>query len=458
MKKKKIIEGTHNYSEAESYVYPEEAAVQEHLEWFRGLKLGLMMHWAPYSQLGLMASWPLIDSESAWSQYQIDWTDDMEEFKEQYWNLNKTFNPIRFRPDRWAALAKECGFKYLTFTTKHHDGFCMFDTKTTNYKITDPQCPFSRHKYANVTKELFDAFRKEGLAISAYFSKPDWHSDAFWHRAFGITPSNANCNYSVEEHPKLWEEFVQYTHQQLLELTSDYGKIDVLWLDGGGVSPHNRKQDIRLGEVVNKIRATTQPHLIVCDRTVGGAYENFITPEQCIPPEPLNVPWEANMTLGRSYSYFYDDELKSVREIVNMLIEIVSKGGNLALNITPRPDGGISDEAVYTLRKLGRWLSKNGEGIYETTISECVPKRYVRYTRKGNTEYAFYMYRDAPLLEQRVVLEITGRIDSVRLLRTGEQVPFSYVNDGIVLYTSELDRSDMEYADCFEVVRKEEEM
>lgn len=453
MEQKKIVNGTHNYTDEQNYQYPTEPAVREHLERFRSLKLGLMMHWAPYTQLGLMASWPLCDGDASWSQEQIDWTDDMEEFKQQYWNLNKTFNPVRFRPDRWAALAKECGFKYLCFTTKHHDGFCMFNTKTTDYKITAPDCPFSSHKYANIVKELFHAFRSEGLAISAYFSKPDWHSDAYWHRAFGNAPDR-NVNYNIDEHPELWEEFVQYTHQQLLELTTDYGKIDALWLDGGWVAPDNLKQDIRLNEIISKIRATTQPHLIVCDRTVGGLYENIVTPEQCIPSEPLSIPWEANLTLGRSYSYFYDDELKPAREVVAMLIDIVSKGGNLALNITPRPDGGLSNEAVYILRQLGGWLAKNGDGIYGTSISECLPNRNIKYTRKGNREYAFYLYGKVPYLQPRVTLEIPGPVASVRLLRTGEEVPYCYTEKGIVLFTSGLNRMGMEYADCFEVVRK----
>jgi alpha-L-fucosidase len=113
-----------------------------------------------------MESWPLCDDQ--WTKREITWTDDMEEFRRQYWAANKTFNPIKFRPDRWASLAKSCGFKYLLFTTKRHDGFCMFDTKTTDYRITAPDCPFSTHKYADIAGSLFKAFRDEGLGISAY--------------------------------------------------------------------------------------------------------------------------------------------------------------------------------------------------------------------------------------------------------------------------------------------------
>ena len=194
MEKKTIVKneivknGIHGYSAAETYIAPKEPAVKEHLEWFMGLKLGLMMHWAPGCQMGTYESWPLSDGDGSWSQKDVDWT-DIETFKQEYIDCNKTFNPVKFRPDRMAEFAKKCGFKYLLFTTKHHDGFCMFDTKTTDYKITDPSCPFSSHPDSDITGALYREFKKQGLAISVYFSKPDWHSDAYWHKAFGTAPT-----------------------------------------------------------------------------------------------------------------------------------------------------------------------------------------------------------------------------------------------------------------------------
>ena len=245
MKKEVVKDGVHSYTQEDSYVPPKEKEVQEHLKWFMGLKLGLMMHWAPGCQLGTLESWPLSDADGSWSQKDVDWT-DIETFKQQYIDANKTFNPVRFRPDKWAELAEECGFKYLLFTTKHHDGFCMFDTQTTDYKITDPSCPFHTSPYADITRSLYDEFRKRGMAISVYFSKPDWHSDDYWHRAFGTAPTR-NVNYSIEEHPDMWERYVSFTHRQIEELGTKYGKIDCLWLDGGWVRPDNLGQDIRLG-------------------------------------------------------------------------------------------------------------------------------------------------------------------------------------------------------------------
>ena len=336
-----LTEGVHNFTNAESYIYPKSKEVREHLEWFAGLKLGLMMHFAPESQLGICESWPLSDGDADWSRTDVDWTDDMAEFKQQYIDANKTFNPIKFRPDEWAKLAKECGFKYLLFTTKHHDGFCMYDTKTTDYKITDPSCPFHTNKYADIVGNLYDEFRKQGLAISTYFSKPDWHSKYYWSDKFPEAKTR-NVNYDIKKYPEIWDKFVEYTHEQITELATNYGKIDVLWLDGGWVAPNNLDQDIRLGEVVEKIRSTTQPHLIVCDRTVGGEFENIITPEQTIPEKAICVPWESCITLGEAFSFRYSDKYKSGYTLVHMLIDVVSKGGSLALNIAPQPDGKTS--------------------------------------------------------------------------------------------------------------------
>ena len=165
---------------------PEDPLLLERLEWFKDQKLGLMMHWGPYSQLGLVESWALSDEDGDWSRDDVDWTDDMEDFKREYFDLNKTFNPIRFQPEEWAEMAADNGFKYFLFTTKHHDGFCMWDTKTTEYRITGKDTPFHKHKYADICRTLFDAFRAKGLGISAYFSKADWHTLITGHRAWSV--------------------------------------------------------------------------------------------------------------------------------------------------------------------------------------------------------------------------------------------------------------------------------
>ena len=449
MKKEMIQDGVHSYTEEECYVPPKEKAVQEHLDWFMGLKLGLMMHWAPGCQLGTLESWPLSDGDGSWSQADVDWT-DIETFKQQYIDANRTFNPVRFRPDRWAELAEECGFKYLLFTTKHHDGFCMFDTQTTDYKITDPSCPFHTSPWADITRSLYDEFRKRGMAISVYFSKPDWHSDDYWHRAFGTAPTR-NVNYSIEEHPEMWERFVSYTHRQIEELGTRYGKIDCLWLDGGWVNPDNQGQDIRLGEIVNKLRSGPQPHLIVCDRTVGGEFENIVTPEKEIPERPMNIPWETCTTVGDRFSFHYTDNFKTGRQLVHLLLNVVSRGGNLALNVAPQPDGALPAGAVASLRDLGRWMRIHGEGIYNTTIAEPYFIRNICYTAKGDTRYIFYLYEDCASLPLKLHLQFSGKAHKIRLMRTGQEVPFEEKGGELLLDTSAIDRNTAFYADCFVV-------
>lgn len=447
MKKEIVENGVHNYTQADCYVPPKEKEVAEHVKEFMGRKLGFMMHWAPGCQLGTLESWPLSDGDADWSQVDIDWT-DIETFKEQYINANKTFNPVKFRPDRWAALAQECGFQYLLFTTKHHDGFCMFDTETTDYKITDPSCPFHTSPYANVTRSLYEEFRKRGMAISVYFSKPDWHSDAYWHQAFGTAPTR-NVNYNIKEHPELWEQFVAYTHKQLLELGTQYGRIDCLWLDGGWVNKDNLGQDIRLGEVVKKLREGPQPGLIVCDRTVGGEYENIVTPEKQTPDAPLFIPWETCTTLGNKFSFHYEDHFKTGRQLVHLLLDVVSKGGNLALNVAPQPDGELPPRAVASLRDMGRWLRMHGEGIYDTVITEPYFEKDIRYTAKDHTRYVFYLYEDCVKLPPRLYLTAPEEVDCVRLMRNGQNIPFTRQGSTIILDTREVDQNTAFYADCF---------
>jgi alpha-L-fucosidase len=386
-----VEHGKHNYSAEDRYVTPDDPVLLERLEWFKDQKLGLMMHWGPYSQLGLVESWALSDADAEWSRVGIDWVEDGEEFKQQYFALNTTFNPVRFQPEAWADLAADSGFRYLIFTTKHHDGFCMWDTKQTDYKITGEACPFHTHRYADVCKHLFDAFRRRGLAIATYFSKADWHTPLYWAPGMKRSkPSWRGPSYDPAEYPELWERFVRFTHAQIMELMSGYGRIDILWLDAGWVCPQ-AGQDIRLGEVVSEARKL-QPWLICADRTVGGLYENYVTPEQTIPERPLRVPWESCITMGTSFSFGYEDTYKSLRQLVCILAEVVSKGGNLALNVGPQPDGRLPRGAVRCMTELGAWLRQYGEAIYGTR--PCAPyfTDNCAFTSKGDSVYCIRLY------------------------------------------------------------------
>lgn len=428
-----VEQGVHNYSSEDKWVKPEDPLLLERLEWFKDQKLGLMMHWGPYSQIGIIESWALSDEDAVWSRADIEWDIDGEEMKREYFELNKTFNPIRFEPEKWAELAANNGFKYLNFTTKHHDGFCMWNTRTTEYRITGRECPFSRHRYADITKHLFEAFRAQGLGISAYFSKADWHSPYYWAEGMerGMKTSRGP-SYDPREYPWLWEEFVQFTHEQIMELMTDYGRIDVLWLDAGWVNDY-RVQNIRLGEVVEKARQL-QPWLLSADRTVGGPYENLITPEQTMPERALHVPWESCITMGTSFSFRYEDDYKTVRQLIHMLIEIVAKGGNLALNVGPQPDGRLSRTAIARIEGMGAWLKAYGESIYGTRICEPYSAGNVHFTQKNEQIYAFYLYADKKQEVKRTMMlplihhEDISRID---LVDGAEDLHFTKTGEGI---------------------------
>ena len=429
-----IEDGVHNYSEESNYVWPTQRELLERLEWFKDQKLGIMMHWGIYSQIGLVESWTLSDKDGDWARNGIDWTDDMGQFKQDYINLNKSFNPIRFQPEKWAHLAKDAGFRYLTFTTKHHDGFCMWDTKYTDYKVTADDCPFHTNQKSDICKHVFDEFRKQGLAISAYFSKADWATPYYW------VPEDIKCqptwrgpSYNPEENSEMWEKFVQFTHNQVKELCYDYGKIDMLWFDAGWVCPQSKvKQDIRMGELIDGIRET-QPWMICADRTVGGPYENVVTPEQCVPEKPLNIPWESCITMGRGFAFSYEDDYKNARQVINLLVDVVSKGGNLALNVAPQPDGRLPKSAIETMKGMGEWLNIYGEAIYATRPCEPYKVENVAFTKKGDkVVYALHMYPDAQEKSScEIFIPYNKKINSVQLLGYKEKINFTYKNDGI---------------------------
>lgn len=433
IKEEVVQQGVHNYSAVDTYVKPTDPAVLEKLEWFQDQKLALMIHWGIYCQLGIVASWALSDKDADWSRHQVNWTDDGEKFKEQYYALNKSFNPIRFQPEEWAQTAKDCGFKYLILTTKHHDGFCLWDTRYSDYKVTAPDCPYHVSEHADLVKSMFDAFREKGLGIGAYFSKADWHTP--YYRTPELpdpNPSDRGPMYSPAAEPERWENFVQYTKNQVLELCEGYGPIDILWFDAGWVCASNG-QDIRLGEIVDEARKI-QPGILSVDRTVGGPYENYVTPEMCVPEEPLGVPWESCLTLGADFTYEYADRYKSPRELVNTLVGIVAKGGNLALNVSPQPDGRIPVDAMDSLRGLGEWLKVYGEAIYGTRVCAPYQSGNISFTRKGDAVYAIRLFPVAQeSVDSKLFIPYAGKASKVTMLDSGEDVSFVPGESGITV-------------------------
>lgn len=445
-----IKKGVHGCSKEESYIAPTDPLILERLEWFQDQKLALMMHFGPYSQMAAECSWCLSE-EDDWARSEVDWEDDLETFRKQYWDLNKSFNPIRLQPDKIAQFAADNGFKYLIFTTKHHDGFCMFDTKYSDYKVTAPDCPFHTHKYANVTKAMFDAFRAKGLGIAAYFSKPDWHCPWYW--APGMEKpvgKNRRPTYKPEEHPETWEAFTEYTHNQIMELVENYGKLDILWLDGGTVRPSNGL-DIRLSEVVEKARKV-QPWLITADRTAATENENYITPEQAIPDRVIHVPWESCITIGKRWIYRYNDNYKSARTLVRMLIEVVSRGGNLAINIGPQADGRLPLEAVKEVEGLGSWLKRNGEAIYATRPHNTAQIENVMFTTKGEALYALIPLDEGESLGKTLLIYTDKAVNEVICLEKNIPVAFEKTDKGVLVTLPEEMQGASPYAVAFKLI------
>ncbi|ETN94309.1 alpha-L-fucosidase [Zhouia amylolytica] len=374
--------------EDERYVPETDPAVLEKLDEWQDLKFGLLMHWGAYSQWGIVESWSLCPEEYGWCERKKGSNpENYFAYKQEYEDLQKTFNPVKFNPEKWAKAAKNAGMKYVVFTTKHHDGFSMFDSKYTDYKISGTNSPFASNPRSNVAKEVFEAFRNEDMWAGAYFSKPDWHSEYYWDPYF--PPKDRNVNYDPKAYPEKWNKFVDFTHNQILELLTDYGDIDILWLDGGWVAKtpkseitswYDRQaksdetgyvkhriidQDIKMDELVEKAREK-QPGLIVVDRAVHGKNQNYLTPENRVPEKPLPYPWESCIISGGGWSWSPNAQYMSGREAVHMLVDIVAKGGNLLLNVAPNAQGEWDQGAYDLLEEIGAWMDVNSEAIYGT--------------------------------------------------------------------------------------------
>jgi alpha-L-fucosidase len=400
--------------EDERYVPETDPLVLKKLAEWQNIKFGLLMHWGTYSQWGIVESWSLCPEDEGWCQRTKGANpQDYFSYKKEYEALQTTFNPVNFDPSKWAKAAKEAGMKYVVFTTKHHDGFCMFDSKYTDYKATSAKSPFHTNPKANIAREIFDAFRAEGLWTGAYFSKPDWHCPDYWNPVF--PPLDRNVNYDPETHPDQWKKYVDFTHNQIMELMSDYGKMDILWLDGGWVAITSKaeitawykdqveqtkngfikhrivNQDINMDALAAKVR-TKQPGLIVVDRAVHGKNQNYLTPENRVPDKTLPYPWESCIISGGGWSYTPNAKYMSGREGIQTLVNIVAKGGNLLLNIAPGPDGTWQQGAYDLLKEYGAWLKVNGEAIYSSKPIAPYRESNICLTQQANGNvYFFYL-------------------------------------------------------------------
>ena len=430
------------------YTLPADKLVQAKLSQWGKIKFGLLMHWGTYSQWGVVESWSLCPEDEGWTVRKGPYAKDWFTYKQAYENLQTTFNPVKFNPEKWALAAKNAGMKYVVFTTKHHDGFNMFDTKQSDYKITGTKSPFANNPKANVAKEIFNAFRDQGFMTGAYFSKPDWNTPDYWWKYF--PPKDRNVSYDPKKYPEKWESFKKFTYNQIEELMSDYGKIDILWLDGGWVRPFSsvdtsvewqrtikHNQDIDMGNIARMAR-THQPGLLVVDRTVHGEYENYVTPEQQVPATYLPYPWESCMTLGNSWSFVPNDEYKSARKVIHLLTEIVSKNGNLLLNIGPAPDGEWDPNAYARLEDIGKWIQVNGEAIYDAEADAALPGqgKWV-FTKKQDCIYAIYQLAAKEAISEIYKLNINtaSPIKKIQILGTDQKIIFKQASTSLSIFT-----------------------
>lgn len=317
----------------------------ERLEWFRDLGFGLFIHWSVDSQLGGVISHSLVGASP--------------EYCERYFTLlPRTFNPHKFNPRDWAVLSRLAGIKYVVFTAKHHSGFCMYDTRTTDFNIMNT--PYGR----DITGMLLLAFREQGIVPGLYFSPDDFH---FLYKQ-GKVIDRSRPEVLPPGNPPL----LKYDQAQIRELMTNYGKIDVMFLDGPP-------------EGLREVCWEMQPDTVV----TRGALE---TPEQYVPGVPIEGAWESNLTMGAAWQYQpTNEEYKSGTQLINILIETRAKGGNLLLNVGPKPDGELPIEQEARLRELALWNMVNGESIYAVRPWVVTNEKNIWFTRRKNedTLYAF---------------------------------------------------------------------
>jgi alpha-L-fucosidase len=385
------------------------------LAWWRDAKFGMFIHWGPCSLASVEISWPIMVPDPKWGISEAE-----------YVNLYKRFNPVRYDPDAWVELARAAGQRYMIFTSKHHDGFCMFDSSFTDYKIT--RTPYAK----DVAKMLADACARRDMPLGFYYSPPDMH-----HPAYRDTRLPASRNWRGEPARAEWPLYLDYMALQVRELLCRYGPVRVVWFDG---LDHQEKYD---GYRFTGMIGGMSPGTLVNNRI--GVEGDFETPEQWVPkripvkgvrisgtsPEeagglPTGLPtarefkpWDSCMTINDTWAYNRNDrKFKSSEQLVRTLVEVAAKGGNLLLNVGPGPDGTIQPEFQERLRAIGKWLKANGESIYGTTYGPLQDLSFGYTTSRGNTVYLHVF--DWPVAEKLEIPRLPVRIENVRLLASGQ--------------------------------------
>ena len=275
------------------YIWPSDPRTLAALEKWRDHKVGVIIHWGIFSHIGQDGSWSLHRQRlGGFTDPPEDWTGSDEEYHSWYCDQARSFTGEDFNAEEWASACAKAGMRYLVFTTKHHDGYAMYDTDFSNFKSTSEEAGLGR----DIVREMFDAFRAHNMETGVYFSKADWNHPGYWDRARTIT--DRYHNFDIETHPAKWDSFVRYTHNQIDELLRNYGKVNVLWLDAGWVREPDEPIDIdQIAEHAREL----QPDILVVDREVHGANENYRTPEQEVPEDIRLYPWESCITMTRGW-------------------------------------------------------------------------------------------------------------------------------------------------------------
>jgi len=373
----------------------------QRMAWWREAKYGMFIHWGLYAvpagewhgnPVGGAGEWIMFSGHIPVADYEP---------------LAKQFNPVRFNAAEWVSLAKRAGMKYIVITSKHHDGFCLWDSKLTDYDVVDAT-PFGR----DILKELSDEVHRQGLKMCFYHSILDWHHPDYLPRGEGSPrPWDTRPTDGAD-----FDRYIKYMKGQLRELVTRYGDIGVLWFDGGW---EHSPEELHSQEIVDLLRGL-QPEIIINNRI--NLPQDFDTPEQTIPATGTpDRDWETCMTMNGTWGFHrHDLNWKSVPDLLHMLIDIASKGGNYLLNVGPNELGEIPEASVERLTAIGDWLKVNGDSLYGTTASVFPRLPWGRCTRKG--QKLFLHVFDWPQDGKLEVPGLQNEVTEAKLLATGKKL------------------------------------
>lgn len=392
----------------------DRAAYEKRMAWFQEARFGMFIHWGIYA-IPARGEWIRCNERISVEDYQ------------QYFD---EFDPVDYDPKAWAKAAKEAGMRYAVLTAKHHDGFCLFDSQHTDYKATKTKAG------RDLVREYVDAFRAEGLKVGFYYSTIDWHHPDFPH--FGDRQHPMRDNPAFRDVKHNFDNYLDYMHAQVKELVTNYGQIDILWFDFS--YDHLHGEAWRATELVNMVR-TYQPDVIIDNRLEASGegfgslitehpnvYSgDFLSPEQIIPPHGIvnykgdPVAWEACVTMNNSWGFHGTDKhFKPAPMLIRKLVECVSKGGNLLLNVGPDARGRIPEQSLTALAEIGRWMRDNKDSIYGCGIADIENPDFGRVTKKGNKLY-FHIF-DNPIGYLPLVGVKADDVKAVRMLATGHEL------------------------------------